>query len=193
MNPTESNVSSCDASCLSRRTFLGTSGAIATMTLGDIFPGRVHGHNESVTAEVRHLPRKQITTLSELVVDQPIDFSYPDDADTDSCMLVKTGERSGGGIGEQQDIVAFSSRCTHMGGSLKNEYQAQHKVAGPCRLHLTTFDLTRHGMVVAGHATAALPQIILELDGEGIFATGIVGLIYGCSQNSQLSSPAPDA
>jgi len=163
------------------------------MALGDIFPGRVYGQDESATAEVTTLPRKQIATLSELVVDQPIYFTYPGDADGGPCMLIRTGERSGGGIGEQQDIIAFSGQCTHMGGSLENEYQAQHKVAGPCRLHLTTFDLTRHGTVVAGHATAALPQILLEQDGDEIFATGIVGLIYGFSRHDQTPTPKPDA
>ena len=38
-------------------------------------------------------------------------------------------------------------------------------------------------MVIAGHATEALPQIILELDGDDIYATGIAGLLYGYSVN----------
>ena len=38
-------------------------------------------------------------------------------------------------------------------------------------------------MVVAGHATQSLPQIILEIDGEEIFATGIIGLLYGYHSN----------
>ena len=34
-------------------------------------------------------------------------------------------------------------------------------------------------MVISGHATESLPQIILELDGDDLFATGIAGLTYG--------------
>ena len=48
----------------------------------------------------------------------------------------------------------------------------------------TTFDLTRHGMVVAGHATDNLPQVVLELEGDDIYAQGVLGLIYGYSSNT---------
>ena len=77
-----------------------------------------------------------------------------------------------------------------MGSNLSDAYNAAHKVAGPCSEHLTTFDLTRHGMVVAGHATVALPQIVLELEGDAILATGVIGLIYGYHQNPVASETA---
>jgi len=54
---------------------------------------------------------------------------------------------------------------------------------GPCPLHLTTFDLTRHGMVISGHATDGLPQARLEVLGDDIVATGVTGLIYGVEDN----------
>ena len=38
-------------------------------------------------------------------------------------------------------------------------------------------------MVVAGHATEALPQVFLELEGDDIYAIGVLGLIYGYSSN----------
>ena len=37
--------------------------------------------------------------------------------------------------------------------------------------------------MVAGHATDRLPQIILEIEDDQIFAAGIVGLLYGYSAN----------
>ena len=175
----------CGASCVSRRLFMAASGAAtATLLLGDVFPGKVVGQDAGAKVEVTTLPRKQIAQLSKLVVDQPVTFNYPGDGELTNCLVVKTGEVSGGGVGTAQDIVAFSARCTHMGGDLDGLYNAEHKVAGPCGEHLTTFDLTRHGLVVAGHATQALPQVILELDGDDIFATGIVGLLYGYAANA---------
>ena len=99
---------------------------------------------------------------------------------------MKLGTEAGGGIGADKDIVAFSSLCTHMGWGLSDTritYRKEHKMLGPCPLHLTTFDLTRYGMVVAGHATEALPQIVLEVDGDDIIATGVLGLIYGKRDN----------
>ena len=153
------------------------------MLLSEVFPGRVFGQAEDAPVKVTKLPRKRIGALSELKPNEAVSFNYPDEAELQNCMLVKTGERSGGGVGPEQDVVAFSARCTHMGASLDGDYKPEHNVAGPCSLHLTTFDLTRHGIVVAGHATQALPQIILELDGDDIFAVGNVGLIYGYSKN----------
>ncbi len=88
-----------------------------------------------------------------------------------------------GGVGPKKDIVAFSSLCTHMGGLMVGAYRKEDKIAGPCPLHLTTFDLTRHGMVVAGHATESLPQVVLEVEGGDIYAKGILGLVYGKRDN----------
>jgi len=48
---------------------------------------------------------------------------------------------------------------------------------------LTRFDLTRYGIVVSGHATESLPQILLEEEDGQIFATGVRGLIYGRVDN----------
>lgn len=174
----------CQQSCVSRRGFLATSGTVSTLLLAEIFPGSVVGQHSDATAELSKMERKKIGQLSALKDGETVSFNYPNDGELSNCMLVKTGEKSGGGLGEGQDVVAFSGRCTHMGGSLDGEYKPEHKVAGPCSLHLTTFDLTRHGMVVAGHATQALPQILLELAGDDIYATGVVGLLYGNSMNA---------
>jgi len=34
-------------------------------------------------------------------------------------------------------------------------------------------------MVISGHATESLVQIVLELDGDDVYATGVLGLVYG--------------
>jgi len=41
------------------------------------------------------------------------------------------------------------------------------------------FDLRRHGIIVSGQAYESLPQILLELEGDKIFAVGMLGLIFG--------------
>jgi len=84
--------------------------------------------------------------------------------------------------------VAFSTACPHMGTPLLGGYNAKHKGMGPCRSHLSRFDLTRYGIVVSGHATESLPQVLLEVDGGDIYATGIRGLLYGRSNNASLSA-----
>lgn len=168
--------------CINRRQFLFYSaGAVSTVALSSIFGATAAFASEAKYAEY---PRKKIATLSELKQDEPVDFFYPnDDATYAQCFLVKLGEKAGGGVGPDEDIVAFSSLCTHMGGLLNRSYKPEHKVAGPCPSHLTTFDLTRHGMVVAGHAVESLPQIVLAVEGNEIYATGVAGLIFGSAKN----------
>lgn len=164
--------------CVSRRKFLFLGAAtVGTITLASLLPGRIF------TAEVAAYEGKKIRTLNSLVVGEPVEFSYPWEHPNCVSYLIKLGTPAGGGIGPDQDIVAFNTLCTHMGISLRNTYKTEHQVLGPCPAHLTTFDLTRHGMVVAGHATQGLPQVTLEARGNDIYATGIMALIYGFSDN----------
>ena len=100
-------------------------------------------------------------------------------------ILIKLGTEAGGGIGPEKDVVAFNYTCTHQGGPLQGTYQAADKALGPCPLHLTTFDLTRYGIFISGQAYQSLPQVLLELDGDNIYAVGMFGLIYGRFDNLQ--------
>jgi arsenite oxidase small subunit len=129
-------------------------------------------------------PRQRIAGVSELTVGEPLMFQYPWLHANATNYLIKLGQQAGGGVGPEEDIVAFNSFCTHQGMSLAGQFKAEAGVVGPCPLHWTIFDLTRHGMVVAGHATLGLPQILLETDGDDIFATGVMGLIFGYHDNS---------
>ena len=170
------------ASCLmNRRDFLLTSG-IATFTIMVALKG---GPALSVPAVVSTYPRKLIGKLSELKVDEPVDFEYPDDKTYSESILIKLGTEAGGGIGPDKDVVAFNYYCTHQGGPLQGTYQAADKALGPCPLHLTTFDLTRYGIFISGQAYQSLPQVLLELDGDNIYAVGMFGLIYGRFDNLQ--------
>lgn len=171
--------------CFSRRRFLllGGGGAV-TILLGELFPGRVSAEDERRRVRLGTYPRKKVGRLSQLAANEPIEFLYPDDGPHSISFLVKLGQPAGGGIGPEQDIVAFNTLCPHQGGSLRGAYNGEFKIAGPCPVHLTTFDLNRHGMVVAGHATESLPQVVLELAGDEIYAVGILGLIYGYPSNT---------
>lgn len=169
--------------CVTRRSFLLWSGA-TTVALSSIgFFARPGFGQQPVAARVAEYPRKRIVALSELTVHQPLTFHYPYEEPHCSAMLVKLGTEAGGAVGAEADIVAFSHLCTHQGGLLEGQYQSEYRVLGPCPIHLTTFDLTRHGMVVTGHATQGLPQVMLEVDGDHIVAVGVMGLIYGYADN----------
>jgi len=169
---------------LNRRQFLMYSGtaAVAASTISvSLFPGEAQAK-----ARVVGYPRKKIGQLSQLVDNKPMDFNYPDDGQNSQCMLVKmAGAKAGGGIGSKRDVVAFSYLCTHQGGFMNGKYQAvgEHRVLGQCPLHLSTYDLTRHGIIVSGQAYQSIPQVLLELDGDDIYAVGVMGLLFGRNEN----------
>ncbi len=167
---------------MNRRSFLLTSGATTATVMIMVNTG---SGMAQVPAVVATYPRKLVGKLSQLVVDEPVDFEYPDDQIYSESMLIKLGREAGGGIGPDRDVVAFSYSCTHQGGPLFGTYKADDKALGPCPLHLTTFDLTRHGIFISGQAYQSLPQVLLELDGDDIYAVGMFGLIYGRFDNLQ--------
>lgn len=177
MSRTEEKDDQCLLSCLAtRRQFLLAGGStVATVVLAGI-PGLAEAQGL-----VARYPRQKIGRLSALKADVPVSFTYPTREVRN--ILVKLGVPAGGGVGPDWDVVAFNPMCTHMGGNLEKLYRPEYKVLGQCPLHLSTFDLTRHGMIVGGHATASLPQIVLEVKGDEIFATGVIGLIYGRHSN----------
>lgn len=166
-----------ERTCMSRRNFL-LSGS-ATVAVVSLAGTSLDAQAQGARALRASYPRQRIASLSALKLGDPVAFSYP--YPDVRNIVVKLGVLAGGAIGPDKDIVAFNQQCPHMGGPLDGTYKPQHQVLGPCPLHLTTFDLTRHGMVVSGHSTESLPQIVLELQGDDIYAVGVQGLVYGYS------------
>ena len=111
---------------------------------------------------------------------EPVEFRIPrrSGAYSPSACWSRWAPKRGGGIGPKKDVVAFNYFCTHQGGDLTGSYKADTKSLGACPLHLSTYDLTRHGILISGQAYQSLPQVLLELDGDDIYAVGVFGLIY---------------
>ena len=167
--------------CLvSRRKFLLGSGlALATMTAMVHIPGSAVAQK----AAIAKYPRKKIGKLSSLKNDKPIFFNYPDKGKNSKTILVKLGTKAGGGVGKKGDVVAFNTFCAHQGGPLEKTYKKATKSLGACPLHLSTYDLTRYGIVISGGAYQSLPQVLLEVKGNDIYAVGVMGLIFGRNDN----------
>ncbi len=180
-----------EAPCVTRRKLLMMGGlATATTLLAPALltrPGpaaAAQGRVSSpVAARTARYPRKKVGRLSALKVDEPVQISYPGEQEGHLALLVKLGVPALGGIGPDQDVVAFNAFCTHQGGPLEDRYNAEHKTMGPCEFHLSTFDLARHGLITTASATQNLPQVVLELEGDDIYAVGMLGLIYGFPDN----------
>lgn len=171
---------------MSRRDFLMyssvTAGAASVVSL-TLFPGTAQAHKTQ--ARVVGYPRQLVAKLSDMKTNEPIYFNYPDDGPNSQAILVKMGEKGGGGIGPKQDVVAFSLMCTHQGGPLNGQYKVvgEHRVLGQCPFHLSTFDMRRHGIIVSGQAYESLPQVLLEQEGDNVYAVGIMGLLFGRTEN----------
>ncbi len=166
---------------MTRRSFLFRSSGVVAGTV--LLPNIIGFEGQAIAATVARYPRMLIGKLSQLQTGVPVAFNYPDKGGNSGCMLVKLVEKGGGGIGSGEDVVAFNTVCTHMGGDMSGTFKPEHSVLGQCPLHQSTFDLTRHGMIVSGHATESLPQVLMELDGDDIYAVGMLGLIYGRYDN----------
>ena len=170
-----------ESNCVTRRKFIFGSGAIVAGTV--MLPALPGMGGKALAADLASYPRQLVGSLSQLRVDKPVSFTYPDKGQNSQSMIVKLGNPASGGIGPDMDVVAYNTLCTHMGGVMGNTYIPRENVLGPCPFHQSTFDLTRHGIIISGHATESLPQVLLELDGDKIYATGLIGLIYGRYDN----------
>ena len=132
-------------------------------------------------------PRLSVIKMSELVEGEPVAFNYP--LEEQPNMIVKLGTPAQGGVGPDEDIVAFSVLCTHMGGSLRGKYNHAFKSMGPCPFHFSTFDLTKSGAIVHASATQHLPQVRLQVEGDDVIAVGMDGLVYGYRDNLKDGTP----
>lgn len=171
---------------MTRRNFLMNSGVAvgsASVISLTLYPGTSEA--QQLQAKVTSYPRQLVANLSQLKVNDPLYFNYPDEGPNSRAMLVRMGVEGGGGIGENKDVVAFSMMCTHQGGLLDNQYKVrdEHRVVGQCPFHLSTFDLRRHGIIVSGQAYESLPQVLLEQEGDRLYAVGIMGLLFGRTDN----------
>ncbi|MCI0388755.1 MAG: Rieske 2Fe-2S domain-containing protein [Acidobacteria bacterium] len=103
-------------------------------------------------------PMRQIATVNQLAVGQSLAFNYP--AEHDTCLLVRTGERS---------FVAFDQRCTHLSCSVVPEADKKRFF---CPCHNGSFDLET-GKPLAGPPRRPLARIKLEIVNDAIYAAGV--------------------
>jgi arsenite oxidase small subunit len=170
-------------SAVSRRVFLKLSGsgaATAAAALGTAgLAAPAHAAQSEAGRTTLPYPRKPVANAASLKVNTPVAFNFPDASSP--CTLVKMGHPVPGGVGPDRDIVAYSTLCTHMGCPVA--YDAATRTFR-CGCHYSVFDAELGGQMVCGQATENLPQVTLELDGNGaIVATAVNGLIYGRQAN----------
>jgi len=143
---------------------------------GQSAPSGDEGAGAPTAAAVSFFPKVKVASLGAVKTDKPISFEYPLEGQRN--ILVKLGTAVTTGVGPDQDIVAYSALCTHM-GCLVEDYRPEYKTLGPCPCHFSTFDLAHDGMVTLGQATQNLPQVVLTVEDGEIYAVAVIRLVYG--------------
>lgn len=124
-------------------------------------------------------PANKLGNIADLVVNEPVDITYPDE--NSPGILLKVGQAVEGGVGPDGDIVAYSVLCPHKGWLMS--YRAEDKSLN-CPGHFSRFDCEAGGQQIWGHATQNVPQFTLSVDDKGdIYADGASDLIFGRPSN----------
>ncbi|MBT2297608.1 arsenate reductase (azurin) small subunit [Pseudomonas fluorescens] len=168
---------------LSRRSLLkltGSTAAVGALAISSRSLAQTPEHQAPAGSTTLPYPNNIIAKMSELKVNEPLSFLYPDDASP--CVLIKKGKEVLAGAGPDKDIVAYSILCTHMGCPVTYD-AATETFKCPC--HFSIFDPDKGGQMVCGQATENLPRIILDYSGSdgSIKAVAVDGLIYGRQSN----------
>jgi nitrite reductase/ring-hydroxylating ferredoxin subunit len=104
---------------------------------------------------VRH---RRIASKSEIPIGGTKTFSYP--SDRDRCVLVRLGP---------EELVAFSQSCTHLSCAVIPKVDEGVFV---CPCHEGFFDL-RTGRNISGPPPRPLPRIVIETNGDDVYAVGV--------------------
>lgn len=117
-------------------------------------------------------PKVKVANLSDLKELSPVRFNYPL-VDTPN-ILVKLGVKAENGVGPDQDIVAYSGVCQHLGCFYSFVPQGSappcnptHGVSAPegyCCCHGGEYDFAKGARVLAGPPPRPVPFVRLDYD-----------------------------
>lgn len=166
---------------VSRRDFFKMGGSLAA-SAGVVATGLAPAAAEAAPNTSVALPYKPkpVAHAKTLRVNEPLSFTYPDAASP--CVAIKMGAPTPGGVGPDQDIVAYSILCAHQG--CPTMYDTKDRCF-KCPCHFSIFDAEKGGQVVCGQAPSKLPQIVLEYNHktDTVSAVAVNGLIFGRQAN----------
>ncbi len=123
-------------------------------------------------------PTRTVAQISTMKINEPVQFTYPDESSP--AIAVRLPGPASSGVGPGNSIVAFSILCTHKGCPVS--YRPDRKLL-ICPCHWSSFDPAKQGEMVIGQGSQALPRILLRTDGDTLQAIGVEGLIYGRQVN----------
>jgi arsenite oxidase small subunit len=119
-----------------------------------------------------------VGSVSGLTVGEPVAFEYPTGH---AAILLKVEKPAELGSGGGADLVAYHVACPHMGCPIPatDTENLSKGILGPCPCHESTFDMCARGRQIYGRATQNLVRVLLEVQGDDVYATGVEGLPFG--------------
>lgn len=109
-------------------------------------------------AKPQNYQRQTVALASAVPVNSSVLFRYPTEADP--CILVRT---------KADQFVAYSQVCTHLSCAVVHRAD-ENTLFCPC--HYGFFEV-EGGRPTGGPPTRRLPRIVLEQQGDVLFATGV--------------------
>lgn len=167
-----------------RRFFLKSGGAAAAVAGSVVIPiqnaNAAAPTDAAASSTALNYPVRTVGKAGGMPLNEAVSFNYPDDSSM--CYAIRMGAPVAGGVGPNQDIVAYSAMCTHMGCPI--QYDGGSRTF-KCGCHFSIFDPEQHGQMVCGQATENLPVIKLSYDAktDTVHAVGVDGLLYGRQSN----------
>ena len=128
-------------------------------------------------------PTVKVANIKDLQNLKPINFYYP--LTNEPNILVKLGQKAENGIGPDEDIVAFSLICQHLGCIYAFHPEGDSPPCRPsykmpvpggyCCCHGSHYDFLKEGAVIGGPSPRPVPMVHLELDEStgDIYATSV--------------------
>jgi len=96
---------------MSRRSFLKSSSvAVAIPVMGTTGTVLAKENSPTNTGTTLDYPKTAVGNANQLPINKPVNFNYPDSRSP--CALIRMGQAVPGGMGPDQDIVAYSILCT---------------------------------------------------------------------------------
>jgi len=159
----------------SRRSFLKRSLGVAVVLVVAGIAAVTKSLWTPSSAPTGGFPKIMVANIADLQTNGYVTFDYP--LEGESNMIVKLGVPATGGVGPDEDVVAFSIVCQHLGCIVGYEASNSHTPgpAGACPCHGSVYDLVNGAKVVAGPAPRPLPQVMLQFDETtgDIYAVGM--------------------
>jgi Rieske Fe-S protein len=129
------------------------------LTSGAFVAGQAWIAAQDIVRKRRAAPtRVRIASLREMELGSSRVFTYP--SEHDPCLLIRMDDGS---------VLAYSQSCTHLACAVVPRL-AEGVLHCPC--HEGYFDL-KTGKNIAGPPPRPLPRILLEIDGDDVYAIGI--------------------